>query len=114
MALSGYGSKEFDGMAAAKTFIRDKFVASKIGAIEANQDDDFRGHAMITARNNFFTAKDKVKYEMYNPYPEEDDPQGALHRCALTAEQTFPVVRIKENEVLYFDKETKEYGDGVV
>ncbi len=106
LGLCGYSNYNFDQMAGDLAFIQDQFGRSGIGLIEPSFSQDFREHFMLSASNNYFTPLKAVPYETYMPYSADEDPFGSLHKCVLACKDRMPVVRVKDNEVLYFKKVT--------
>ncbi len=74
--------------------------------MDPRSTQDFRGHYMIESTNNYFTPKKLVPYETYMRYPLDEDPFGTLHRRAEASVKRMAMVRVKENEVLYYQKAT--------
>ncbi len=106
LGLCGYSTPGFDDMAIDLAFIDGYFEKAGLGKIEHHTTQDFRGHYMIESTNNYFTPKKLVPYKTYMQYRLDEDPFGTLHRRAEASEKHQPMVRVKENEVLYFQKTT--------
>ncbi len=110
--VCGYGNEVFDQMASEMEFIRNVFVKSGIGKIEETELDDFRQYFSIKATNHFFTESKLVTNETYLPYPPQEDPFGYINACALKFEEKMPLVRVAENDVLFFKKVVRVNKEG--
>ncbi len=104
LTLCGYGNFSFDNMAADLNFIVDEFRRAGLGTIEQPYVHKYRGYLKISSSNNFFTPSKVIPFETYMPYSPDEDPFGTLHECAAAGGEEKAVVRVKENEVLYFKK----------
>lgn len=113
--VCGYGDESFATIGSELNFIRGVFEDANIGVIDQIEEDEFRNYPMLSASNRFFTLKSKVRHEKYDRYPLNEDPVGALHTCALAAApyDKHAVVKLQENEVLYFQKIYMEDEHGV-
>lgn len=108
LGLCGYGNFEFSDMAIDLAYIHKVFQNASIGAMQPQYTPEFRGHYMLSAANRYFTPKKLVKFETYRPYSDVEDPFGALHLCAeqCNSSEETAVVRVQENDILFFKKET--------
>ncbi len=99
-------------MANEMAFVRDVFKRSDIGDIEESEPDIFRGYFAIEAANHFFTDSKLVRNETYLPYPTQEDPFGYVNGCAWKFREKMPLVRVSENDILFFKKVTHSDKEG--
>lgn len=99
-------------MADDLAFIYKLFKSAGIGDIERLDVPEFFDYFALDASNNFFTQKKETTLQTYRRYPPDEDPFGVLHSCAESCKHRMPMVRLKENEVLYFKKQLGTDMDG--
>lgn len=111
VAICGYGNDDFEQFAVELAFVVKMFETSGHGHFETAYSDDYRGHMMISANNNYFTSLKAATHETYRPFTREEDPFDRLNWCAQqynASQATKPgkdgVVRISENDVLYYQE----------
>ncbi len=91
-------------MANEMVFIRNIFMRSGIGEIDDDEPSIYRKNFAIEASNRFFTESNLVTNETYLPYPPKEDPFGCVNACAVKLQDKLPLVRVSENDVLFFKK----------
>ncbi len=104
LGLCGYGNPNFDKMADDLAYIYKLFKSAGIGDFERLDVPEFFDYFALDASNNYFTAKKEATLQTYRRYPPDEDPFGVLHSCAESSENRMAMVRLKENEILYFKK----------
>lgn len=110
--MCGYSQPEFDDNAESKAKIYNVFDKANIGRIDHENIENFRGHYSLDASNNYYTLKSLIKHETYLPYPHDEDPFGMLDLWQEFSKDKNPLVRVSDNDVLFYEKVTMSDEEG--
>lgn len=86
------------------------FKAEGFGPVKDFEVDDFRGFGSLSVSSNYFTKQVDAPNETFRPFRKDEDPFAILNSYAASSRE--PLVRLPDNEVMYYERVDKKDKEG--